>query len=1432
MSSRYLLLCASIFFLAACSGTMEDDLTQRECDDSHGCPNGLSCVDHVCVGADGSIGNDEVQASGEASGAPATVEVETGECKGPTCKIAAGSDVVFRAPVVAGYRFTGWSGDPRCTGSEPELMLTNVDANIRCVANYVKRVVIAGTSASPGASVSAMSGADFAQCEGGSCEVDQGSTVTLTASALSGHRFAGFAGDGCEQVTGSVATVVAPADDVSCTANYVLVHTVTGNVDGGSAQVMASSDAAGANCNANTCSIDAGASVTLTAPASAGFRFTGWSGSEGCAGATPVLTLNGIASNVLCTAHYMPRFIVAGSIVGPSSASSLLAASSDAFASCSEGSCEVDRGSDVTLTAQSIVGYAFAGFSGDDACANYSGGALLLEDVERDISCVATYVALPPGSVNIVGNISGAPGAISAAPEPPCASGSCVITEGSDVTLTAPDLAPNYRFLGWRGATVDDEPACVGSALTLVLEDVATNLSCVAGYVPRYVVTGATGPDGGVVEASSTATNAVCDAGSCAVDSGESATLTAVPASGYRFGTWTGGGLCSGTSPTLQFADVTSSVTCTAHFIREFAVTYSAGTGGTVSSSKAVCPFGSPCTVDTGTNLAITAAPSAGYRFGSWSGSGCTDTAPGTPLVANLNVTTNVSCTASFVRQVTVSFQVPQNGTVTSSNVNPAANSSCTGTSCTFDSGGSIHLTATPNANTRFVAWSGCSTSTDPQLDLTNVTSDTSCLATFMPRVTVSFADPAGGSVAASDATPAGSASCNSTSCTLDQGGSVRLTATADSGYRFVAWSGCSTSPNAVLDLSNITANTSCTATFVQRWTVAGGIPDAPAGVTVTAAASQPAPHSTCTNPAPGAGSCVVDQGLTVTLTASAVANTTITGWTGTNCGAGTLGNGNSTLTFSNVSANASCTPVYSVTVTIAKTPDTIPNSVQISAPGCPANGSACTVPAGTTVTLSVGSDRSGTFQRWTGSQCNSSNAGLSFAATRSQTCTAEFTGYWAMLYSHGGAAEQYNASVQIRDTLYAVGHNGGLGRVGEVDPASGAMLDEERMQTVTAMNLTWYDASAFKSVFAAVGRYASRTVNGSNIQVGGEVWLRRGIVSEKSRVNVNGMFTEASFLKERLFVTGYTAESESTAAAHASVLAADLTTLVDPAQEAALHIAIAPADCETKEAFSAAGRGVAPAAAGIVLVTQVPDSSMDLWFVRLTADLQYVDNLPFRFNGKLGHTDLMIEEVLPTPEDGGFLLVGSLRIGDVRRALVIKVADDLTQEWGFYMAGAKEGDDYFTGAAVLKSGEYVVVGSTQLAPASGAQEGWFLRLDKEGTVVRSLRIGTASAKDEHNDEFFTDVRVANDGGLHIAGTRSSVNGKAAWLLHTTDNGEVVFNAEARGHITAHTTERVAFGSEVGKTPLCYDYRTPATAIPALKVSDTRLRPTEERQAW
>ena len=64
MFYRHLLLCASLSLLGACSGTMDDDITEIPCDDSHGCPNGLSCMENVCVGSDASIANDQVQATG------------------------------------------------------------------------------------------------------------------------------------------------------------------------------------------------------------------------------------------------------------------------------------------------------------------------------------------------------------------------------------------------------------------------------------------------------------------------------------------------------------------------------------------------------------------------------------------------------------------------------------------------------------------------------------------------------------------------------------------------------------------------------------------------------------------------------------------------------------------------------------------------------------------------------------------------------------------------------------------------------------------------------------------------------------------------------------------------------------------------------------------------------------------------------------------------------------------------------------------------------------------------------------------------------------------------------------------------------------------------------------------------------------------------
>src|SRR5262249_58811988 len=85
--------------------------------------------------------------------------------------------------------------------------------------------------------------------------------------------------------------------------------------------------------------------------------------------------------------------------------------------------------------------------------------------------------------------------------------------------------------------------------------------------------------------------------------------VTAVAAAGYRWEKWSDNVTTAARTDTNVQADKT----VTANFIKTFTLTYTAGTGGSITGT-------SPQTVDQGgSGTAVTATPSAGYRFDKWS---------------------------------------------------------------------------------------------------------------------------------------------------------------------------------------------------------------------------------------------------------------------------------------------------------------------------------------------------------------------------------------------------------------------------------------------------------------------------------------------------------------------------------------------------------------------------------------------------------------------------------------------------------------------------------------------------------------------------------------------------------------------------------------------------------------------------------------------
>jgi uncharacterized delta-60 repeat protein len=194
---------------------------------------------------------------------------------GSTCSAPfAAVPVTLTATPAAGSSFFGWSGACAGTGSCTLTMSGDRVATARFETN--KTLALTKTGSGTGTVTSGPAGISC----GSTCAhvFRHGTAVTLTPTASTGSSFAGWSG-ACSG-TGSC-TVTMSANRVATArfgANKTLALTKPGSGTG-----SVTSSPAGLNCG-STCAhaFKHGTAVTLTAIASAGSRFAGWSGA--CAG--------------------------------------------------------------------------------------------------------------------------------------------------------------------------------------------------------------------------------------------------------------------------------------------------------------------------------------------------------------------------------------------------------------------------------------------------------------------------------------------------------------------------------------------------------------------------------------------------------------------------------------------------------------------------------------------------------------------------------------------------------------------------------------------------------------------------------------------------------------------------------------------------------------------------------------------------------------------------------------------------------------------------------------------------------------------------------------------------------------------------------------------------------------------------------------------
>ena len=281
---------------------------------------------------------------------------------------------------------------------------------------------------------------------------------------------------------------------------------------------------------------------------------------------------------------------------------------------------------------------------------------------------VSLTVTPPPGTTSIntldLGNISCGNGASA------CSS---TITTGTTVTLQATSTV-NYTFASWTakvngvtGPTLYDNPH------TFTPTAGVTTINVTANFTYHAPVPGSCGTAINTTFVSAPATN-LCSAGTATAVSGGTTTWD-----------WNCNGDYGGSAPS-----------CSA--TRNYLLTYTAGTGGTVNGTA------SQQLAYNGNATDVTAIPDSNYIFTKWTENGATVSTSPTLTITGINA--SHAYVANFVAANLIIFPKPFGGTVTS-NVG-GINCGDGGSAClaTIAVGTSITLTATRSSvNYSFNSW-------------------------------------------------------------------------------------------------------------------------------------------------------------------------------------------------------------------------------------------------------------------------------------------------------------------------------------------------------------------------------------------------------------------------------------------------------------------------------------------------------------------------------------------------------------------------------------------------------------------------------------------------------------------------------------------------------------------------------------------------------
>ena len=549
---------------------------------------------------------------------------------------------------------------------------------------------------------------------------------------------------------------------------------------------------------------------------------------------------------------------------------------------CPGDHCITDfpTGTSVTLQPQGGAAGVFGSWSG--ACTG-TGACTVAMTAARSVN--ASFVAAHTLAVDVLtagGRVSSSPTGISACTDTCNAN----FADTATVTLTATADAGG-GFMGWGGdcSFRGTAPTC---QLAMSADRNVTASFSLKAYRLNVAVNTPAGTSGQNGIARIGGLNLDCGPagdGLCSVDvaHGTHVFLQANIEAGNKFLNWTGGP-CTGRTSALCDFTMTANVSTTALLRGVTGVQVSKVGSGTVTGPGINC--GADCSeaVFLGALVTLTPTPAVGNTFAGWTGDQCDGQPAGacTFTAAGLNK----SVTATFQpRKQRLAVTVLGNGSAVSA---PAGIDCGVGghTDCgvDLDYGTSIVLTPTADTDSRFSAWTGC-TSLSGQVCTVSMTANRSLTLKFVAAhtLTVTASGNGGGKITTATAPGLTCVSNCSVSQLFPATAVVALTPAPTVGSHF-NWVGGSCSGIAVCSLT-MSANRTAVGQFTLNRHLLSVV-NRPTGLVSSPAFAEDGFAFNCGS---GQTACAdtLNYGTPVTLQASASTGYTFVNWTGVTCAGG-----------------------------------------------------------------------------------------------------------------------------------------------------------------------------------------------------------------------------------------------------------------------------------------------------------------------------------------------------------------------------------------------------------------------------------------------------------------------------------------------------------------------------------------------------------------